>query len=97
MTFQVGQVNVKRKEKREKKEKVNYATAFLPLGIPQYAHSKPVLGTLFAASQAGGVGLWYYFKNQPTMQSLPQMQKRKRKFKRLKQPLAPTKSNYSLN
>ena len=66
-----------RKKKRRKKRKkapnqiiqpppkqrsgADYALSFLPLGIPQFRHEKPLLGVLFFLMQAGGGGAAGYF------------------------------------
>lgn len=46
---------------KKKRSKTNYATAWMPFGVGQYVHNKPVIGSLFLASQAGALALWYVF------------------------------------
>ena len=49
----------KRRKRRKKASEVNYVTAWMPFGIAQYAHDRPLLGTLFLAGQAGALTFWY--------------------------------------
>ena len=62
--FDSGSPRKKRRKKKRKKVETNYITAVIPFGVGQYAHDKPLLGTLFLAGQAAALGMWYMYNSE---------------------------------